>query len=223
MSEAKSPFHRGEKEIQSRLGVEEKMEELGRRMIRGHMPGEHQEFFSRLPLLIVGTIDSTCRPWASALAGEPGIVRAAGSGALNVTARPIYGDPLGEALVDGADIGVLGLKFQSRRRNRVNGTVIHRSPDGFQIQVVQSFGNCPKYIQDRQPAPGGEIETIGEKRPVHRGEALTKDQAAIVARSDTLFIASQFSEDAADWSHGVDVSHRGANRASSWSRTRPCC
>ena len=209
MPEAKSPFHRGEKEIQSRLGIEEKMEELGRRMIRDNMPEEHQEFFSRLPLLIVGTIDPVGRPWASALAGEPGFIRAAGSRALDVTARPIYGDPLGEALVDGADMGALGIEFQSRRRNRVNGKVSRRSPEGFQIQVVQSYGNCPKYIQARQPAPGGEIEGIGEKRPVHRGEALAKDQAAIIARADTLFIASQFSEDAADWSHGVDVSHRG--------------
>ena len=113
MPEARSPFHRGEKEIHSRLGIEEKMGELGRRMIRDHMPEEHQAFFSRLPLLIVGTIDATCRPWASALAGEPGFVRAAGSHALHVTARPIYGDPLGEALADGADIGALGLEFQS--------------------------------------------------------------------------------------------------------------
>ena len=209
MSEAKSPFHPGEKEIQSRLGLEEKMEDLGRRMIRDHMPEAHQAFFSGLPLLIVGTIDPVGRPWASALAGEPGFVRAAGSRALDVTARPIYGDPLGESLVDGTDLGALGLEFQSRRRNRVNGKVSRRNPDGFQIQVAQSFGNCPKYIQARQPVPGGGVESIGEKRPVHRAEALTKDQAAIVARADTLFIASQFSEDAADWSHGVDVSHRG--------------
>ncbi len=198
MSEAKSPFHRGEKEIQSRLGIEEKMEELGRRMIRDHMPEEHRAFFPRLLLLIVGTIDSTCRPWASALAGEPGFIRAAGSQALDVTARPIYGDPLGESLADGADIGALGLEFQSRRRNRVNGKLSRRDPDGFQIQVAQSFGNCPKYIQARQPAPAGGIAGMGEKRPVHRGEALTREQAAIVARADTLFIASQFSEDAAD-------------------------
>ncbi len=178
-------------------------------MIRDDLPEAHQAFFSRLPLVIVGTIDPVGRPWASVLAGEPGFVRAAGARTLDVTARPIYGDPLSECLVDGADIGALGLEFQSRRRNRVNGKVSGRSQDGFQIQVAQSFGNCPKYIQARQPTPGGGIESIGEKRPVHRAEALTKDQAAIVARADTLFIASQFSEDAADWSHGVDVSHRG--------------
>ena len=209
MSGAKSPFHRGEKEIQSRLGIAEMMEERGSRMIRDHMPEEHQAFFSRLPLVIVGTIDATGRPWASALVGEPGFVRASGPRTLDVTARPIYGDPLGEALFEGADIGALGLEFESRRRNRVNGRVYGKAPQEFQIQVAQSYGNCPKYIQARKPTPGSGIASVGEKRPVHRGEALTKDQAAFVAGADTLFIASQFSEDAADWSHGVDVSHRG--------------
>jgi MOSC domain-containing protein YiiM/predicted pyridoxine 5'-phosphate oxidase superfamily flavin-nucleotide-binding protein len=209
MSDGKSPFHRGEKEIQSRLGLEQKVEELGRRMIRDHLTGEHQAFFAQLPLLIVGTLDPVGRPWASVLAGAPGFVRADGDRALQVAARPIYGDPLGEALVDGAEIGALGLEFQSRRRNRVNGRVDHKSADGFQIQVAQSFGNCPKYIQARQPHLDGEIKTIGEKRPVHRAEALNKDQAALVARADTLFIASQFAEDRADWSQGADVSHRG--------------
>ena len=169
MPDAESPFHRGEKEIQSRLGIDEKAEKLGRRMIRDHMPDEHQAFFPGLPFLIVGTIDAVGRPWASVLAGEPGFVRAAGSRALEVTARPIYGDPLGEALADGADIGALGIELHSRRRNRVNGKVSGAGPDGFRIQVTQSFGNCPKYIQARQPAPSGGIAGMGEKRPVHRG------------------------------------------------------
>ncbi len=209
MSDNSSPFHRGEKELQARLGIEEKMAQLGRRMIQGELSEQAQAFFESLPLLLVGTLDPVGRPWASVLAGEAGFVAAEGADTLNVTACPIYGDPLGEALAEGADIGVLGLEFESRRRNRVNGKIAGRTPDGFQIEVRQSYGNCPKYIQARRPLPGGGIGSIGEKRPVHRGEALNKEQAAIVARADTLFIASQFSEDAGDWSHGIDVSHRG--------------
>ena len=40
-----SPFHRGEKEIQSRLGIRDKMERLGRKVIRDHLPQDHREFF----------------------------------------------------------------------------------------------------------------------------------------------------------------------------------
>ena len=209
MQKGKSPFHRGEKEIQSRLGIREKMEELGRRMIRDHMPDQHQEFFARLPLLMVGTVDDCGRPWASLLAGKPGFVHAIDPRKLEVRARPIYGDPLQKALVDGAHIGALGLDFETRRRNRVNGKIGRPRENAFEIRVMQSFGNCPQYIQAREYSLGDEIENIGERKSVRRGTALNRAEAALIARSDTLFIASQFPEDGDDWGHGVDVSHRG--------------
>lgn len=209
MTDHKSPFHRGEKEIQSRLGIGQRMEGFGRRIIRDHMPEQHREFFASLPLLTIGTIDSIGRPWASLLAGEPGFTEAVSPQEIQVTALPICGDPIAETLVNGADIGLLGLEFPTRRRNRANGKVSQKSQNGFRVQVVQSFGNCPKYIQSRELTPRGEIERIGKKRSVQRGKALTKSQAAVIAEADTLFIVSHFSEDAADWSHGVDVSHRG--------------
>ena len=209
MSDGKSPFHRGEKSIQSRLGVQDKMEASGRRAIRDFMPEQHQEFFARLPLLIVGTVDAGGQPWASILAGNPGFVRAIDPQTLQVSARPIYGDPLAKGLVDGADIGVLGIEFDTRRRNRANGKIASAGDEAIEIRVAQSFGNCPKYIQARQCAFTEDMANIGEKRVVNRGATLTRDQAALIARSDTLFIASQFSEDGEDWSRGIDVSHRG--------------
>ena len=64
MPNEKSPFHRGEKEIQSRLGIQGKMAGLGRRVIRDHMQDQHQDFFAQLPLLLVGTVDNCGRPAA---------------------------------------------------------------------------------------------------------------------------------------------------------------
>ena len=61
MPNGKSPFHRGEQKIQTRLGVRDKMEALGRRVIRDFMPEQHQEFFAQLPLLMVGTVDACGR------------------------------------------------------------------------------------------------------------------------------------------------------------------
>ncbi len=203
-----SPFHRGEKELQSRLGIRDKMEQVGRRMIRDHVPVQIQNFFPQLPLLLVGTADEAGRPWASVLIGQPGFIQAVDPNTLRVNARPIYGDPLNKALIEGADIGALGLEFHTRRRNRVNGKIAHVEEGGFGIRVTQSFGNCPKYIQARRLEVGDGIGSVGENRPVHRREALSKAEAELIARSDTLFIASQFSENG-DWTHGIDVSHRG--------------
>ena len=209
MSKKRSPFHRGEQELQAKLGIRERMEQLGGRAIRDQMPDQHQEFFAQLPLLFAGTVDSCGRPWASVLAGRPGFVRAIDPQTLKVATRPIYGDPLGKALSDGADIGLLGLEFPTRRRNRANGRIATTCDESFEVQVLQSFGNCPKYIQARDYIVTDQIAYIGDKREVQRGTNLNRDQAAFVSRSDTLFIASQFSENSDEWSHGVDVSHRG--------------
>ena len=209
MSDAKSPFHRGEKEIQSRLGIQEKMEEKGRRVIRDRIPEKNLEFFAQLPLLMIGTVDECGRPWASVLAGKPGFARAIDPLKLEVRARPVYGDPLNKALIDGADIGALGLDFETRGRFRVNGKIGHLREDAFEIRVRQAFPNCPQYIQARDYDLGDDIETIGERKMVRRGNALNRGEAAMIAGSDTLFIASQFSEGDDDWSRGVDVSHRG--------------
>ena len=105
MPDRGSPFHRGEEAIQSRLGLREKMQPIGRKMIRDHMPPQHQEFFAQLPLFMVGSVDAAGRPWASVLAGPPGFLRARDPQTLEVMARPIYGDPLNAALMEGADIG----------------------------------------------------------------------------------------------------------------------
>ena len=209
MGNGTSPFHRGEKEIQSRLGKRDEMERLGRKVIRDRLAQDHREFFPSLPFLILGTVDAAGRPWASVLAGEPGFVRASDPGTLDINARTIYGDPASDSLVEGADVGILGIDLQTRARTRVNGKVIRRGADGFAVHVVQSFGNCPKYIQARRPRLDDDPGTIGEKRPVHRADRLNAAEAALLAHADTLFIASQFSEGGDDWSHGVDVSHRG--------------
>lgn len=208
MADGLSPFHRGEKALQSRLGVRDKVEQIGRRMIRDEMSEQHREFFSRLPLLIVSTADGAGRPWVSVLAGNPGFVRAPDARTLEVRATPIHADPLSRGLVPGADIGALGLEFPTRRRNRINGKVRRTETGVFQIQVEQSFGNCPKYIQAREPVVEEPL-SAGEEPSVRRGEALEAAQAAMIARCDTFFIASRFAGDGDDGTHGMDVSHRG--------------
>jgi len=72
--EAASPFHKGEQLAQERVGVRAKVEKLGRRVIRDHLPDQHREFYSELPFVVLGTVDDEGRPWASLVPGRPGVL-----------------------------------------------------------------------------------------------------------------------------------------------------
>ncbi|HEX5091687.1 MAG TPA: pyridoxamine 5'-phosphate oxidase family protein, partial [Burkholderiales bacterium] len=197
---ARSPFHPGEQALQARVGARERSERAGRLMILDYMPEEHRAFFASLPFVLVGSVDDTGRPWASLLQGEPGFLASPDPRTLRVTAKPAADDPLTKNLSAGAPLGLLGIEFHTRRRNRMNGTVAQLDAQGFEVGVDQSFGNCPKYIQARAPV-GLRAPSPGASR--REGALLSVRAAGLVARADTFFIASA-APDA-----GVDVSHRG--------------
>ncbi len=202
-------FHAGERAVQERTGVAGRMAELGPRVIRDFMPDQHRDFFMQLPFVIAGTTDATGQPWASVLAGPPGFVQSPDARTLMIHARPLPGDPLQDTLIDGAFMGLLGLQPHTRRRNRMNGVVQEVSADGFGVQLQQSFGNCPKYIQAREPIylPDRQM-----RQPVvHSNTELDAAARRMINAADTLFIATAYSGDASTVgaAGGVDVSHRG--------------
>lgn len=201
MDTTRSPFHAGEIALQHAAGVDERMRELGPRVIRDHMPDQHREFFEQLPMLLVGSVDARQRPWASVLSGWPGFIATPDAQHLRVGALPRAGDPLRGALRVGATLGLLGIEPATRRRNRMNGTVLAVDDDGFELRVDQSFGNCPQYIQARD-ARWVDAPPIA---PALRLESarLSEGATALLARADTVFIAS------AAPGQGADVSHRG--------------
>ena len=51
----------------------------------------------------------------------------------------------------GKSIGLLGLEMHTRRRNRANGVITNADKGLVQIHILESFGNCPKYIQVVSP------------------------------------------------------------------------
>jgi uncharacterized protein len=210
-----NPFHAGEQAVHERLGIRERMVGLGRRVIRTAMPEQHQRFFEQLPFMLVGSVDGANRPWASVLVGRPGFVQAAGAKRLDFHAHPIPGDPLADGLADGAQLGFLGIELHTRRRNRVNGHVVAVDAGSFSVEVDQSLGNCPQYIQERELTW---VRDASDLRP--RGtkplSALDAEARTLIERSDTLFIATQApaTSDNPDvkTGRGADISHRGGRR-----------
>lgn len=197
-----NPFHAGELAVQQRLGVAERMLGIGQRVVRTFMPEQHRQFYTQLPFIVVGSVDAQERPWASLLVGETGFIQSPDERRLSFSAQPVEGDPLREGLRPGAPLGFLGIELHTRRRNRVNGMVRTADASGFEVDVEQTVGNCPQYIQGR------EMHWVRDPQDVkpRQREALTALDAparALIQQADTLFVATHAP------GAGADVSHRG--------------
>jgi hypothetical protein len=206
---AAAPFHAGDQALQQRAGSLARLAEVGPRVVRAALPEQHQTFFAQLPFVVVGSVDADGQPWASVLAGRPGFVQAPSAERLRIAAHPWPQDPLAQHLRPGAPLGLLGIEPHTRRRNRANGRVGAMDAAGFELQVSQSFGNCPKYIQAREARfvePGG-----AAPQPLARGDRLDAVARRLIQNADTLFIASAHpaARTPASVAEGVDVSHRG--------------
>ncbi|MFC5473874.1 pyridoxamine 5'-phosphate oxidase family protein [Paraherbaspirillum soli] len=205
-----APYHSGERAVQQRVGVLEKMDARGRVAIRTFMPDQHREFFAQLPFVIIGSVDQQQQPWASVLVGAPGFVTSPDPEHLLIRSHAPTADPLHDTLALNAAIGLLGIEPHTRRRNRMNGKVEQLTAEGFKLKVDQSFGNCPKYIQARQPSLIDD-NAAAPQHVIHRGERLDAAMQRLVGAADTFFIATAFMGEKGDQSrpYGVDVSHRG--------------
>jgi len=166
-----TPFHPGERAVQERLGVREAIEPFARQMIRPFIPEQHRAFYRQLPFIVAAARDAAGRPWATLLAGEPGFIDSPGPRRLDIRAALAAGDALEDGLVPGADLGLLGIEFATRRRNRVNGRIVSRDDDSLQLAVSQSFGNCPQYIHPREwvPAPAERHPEVRHHRALNAG------------------------------------------------------
>ena len=206
-SRTESPFHAGELTIQARLGIQEQMDRQGRRMIREYLTEQHQQFFTQLSYLIIGTVDVSGNPWSSIVVGEPGFIRAINNKKLQINTQILTGDPLTFTLKEGIDIGLLGIELHTRRRNRVNGIITKIDVDSLEIEVQQTFGNCPQYIQPRTFIPN----QLNNSPRIEKLTFLTKWEKDLIANGDTFFIATAYQDQSQSISKGVDVSHRGGN------------
>ncbi|WP_020594497.1 pyridoxamine 5'-phosphate oxidase family protein [Kiloniella laminariae] len=206
-----TPFHVGEITVQRRVGVLEAVHSYAPKMMRGFLPEQHQDFYAQLPQLVVGSLDSQGRPWASMVVGQPGFVSSPDRKSLSIKSRPLSGDPLGDNLALDVPLGFLGIEFHTRRRNRLAGKVTACDASGaFSVRVDQAFGNCPQYIQARHSSFDNNLDE-GHFVPgqIKRNNILDGEARRIVSQADTFFIASAYFNDGTDQRQGVDVSHRG--------------
>lgn len=200
--EPPSPWHAGEVAMQRLAGVAEKMDSVGRKVVRPYMPDQHRDFFAQLPFAVLGAVDGDGDVWATLRAGAPGFLHSPDPRVLDAQLPRVPADPADAGMDDGSAIALLGIELHTRRRNRMNG-VLRRAPDGrTRIDVLQSFGNCPQYIQLR------DFQLTNMEAAPARWLAGPDDAARqLMARADSFYVASY--ADLPDGGRQVDVSHRG--------------
>ncbi len=194
---ARRPWHRGEAAAQ-RLAAAIATPPV----IRPFMSEQLRQFFPQLSLLFLAAVDGEGFPSATFLRGAPGFITCPEATRMEIDATLFEADPLAIVLRRDAEVGLLGVDFRTRRRNRVNGRTASLEAGRFSIVVAEAFGNCPKYIRQRETVDALTSNTPRFWEPLNGLDAAAKDA---IANAETFFIASSAD---CDWG-GVDISHRG--------------
>ena len=200
-----NPFHEGELLVQQQAGETVKGEQNGRIIADSILQGAFK-FILQQPMVILGSVDEKQNVWASILLGHPGFIRAVDPQTVELDLKQAFkhsGDRLWRNINHENRIGMLFIELATRRRLRINGAIAQNTPDRISLQVLESYPNCPKYIQRRHLSfkIGHELK----QTQMQSGQILTLQQQAWIELADTFFVASFHSI------RGVDISHRGGN------------
>jgi hypothetical protein len=193
-----SLFHPGELDVQRRMGVDQKIAPFAARAIRPFLIEQHREFFQALPFVILTARDEGGAPVLTSLSGASGLMQSPSPDALTVNTLPWPDDPLFEQIKVDSEVGILGIELHTRRRNRANGVVSRASENDFEVRVVQSYGNCKRYITERSLVPAE--RTSGDSET---NELLSARAISLIEQADAFFVGSGTE------GFGLDSSHRG--------------
>jgi len=191
-------FHDGELQVQKRAGVLDDARRVGQ-MLRPAIPPAARAFLAERRFVVLCAATVADRVWASVLVGPPGFLETSDDGTrLHVSAVPRSDDPIAPAIRPDSSIGLLVIDFSTRRRYRVNGTVLPTGA-GIPLEVREAFGNCPKYIRAYTPLPDG---PVGRRAP-RSADRLDDRQGEWIERAEMFFLGTVHPE------AGADASHRG--------------
>ncbi len=201
----KSPFHEGELLVQQRVGETIPAQRNGQIIADTILKGAI-EFIEQQKMVVLGSVDSQQHVWASLLFGSPGFIKYIDARAIEfdltqATLNPL--DPFWTNIQTEDRVGMLAIEFASRRRLRINGTIERITSDRLRLNVLESYPNCPKYIQRRQLLLNS--TNVKQYTQPQFGQLLTSEQQNWIGAADTLFVASTHPQ------RGVDASHRGGN------------
>ncbi|APD93870.1 flavin-nucleotide-binding protein [Alteromonas mediterranea] len=222
LSSINPAFHHGEIALQKKLGIDKEIGERTNGFIRSYMPEQHRQFFTSCPFTVLALVDDEGYPVAVPVWGEGDFIESPSPTQLRFRLQVhVWNMMLGALNLDvisGSKIGIVGIEYATRRRNRLNGTINHATKGNLTVLVDQSFGNCPQYIHKRNTTKIQRLAIDGhpENNASYNVNMTTTTTNVIDTRArtiiesaETFFIASRHSSLGQEANEGLDVSHRG--------------
>ncbi|MDN2662519.1 pyridoxamine 5'-phosphate oxidase family protein [Psychromonas sp. 14N.309.X.WAT.B.A12] len=198
-------WHQGERLIQKRVGTEQRMADIGPKFIREFMPLQHREFFQSQTMIFMAYRDTTSIIQSSILFGEEGFISSPTETELWINTQNPMSDFRNNQINVGDRIGLLAIEFNTKRRNRVNAIITEINQKNIKVLVLQSYGNCPKYIQPKTLVSNAHYDPTSQLSST----IMTNNLRTLICQADSFFIASYFDDGEDNRSRGADISHRG--------------
>jgi predicted pyridoxine 5'-phosphate oxidase superfamily flavin-nucleotide-binding protein len=199
---SRSIFHRGERAVQERAQERHLADQVSV-VVSDTVISGARAFIGRQFMVVLASIDKDAAVWSSVLFGRPGFAHTDNGESVSVNvavADRDLTDPFWRNIETNTSIGMLFIDLGSRRRYRVNGSLIRMDAAAIEVAVREAYPNCPKYIQRRQLR---KFQSTGVPGKPTEGVVINAELASILRQADTLFVASHHPE------YGADVSHRG--------------
>lgn len=146
-----NPFHEGEIFVQQWFGEVEMAQQNGQ-IIADTLPKGALKLIEQQSMMILGSVDAQQNIWASVVFGSPGFIKPIDEETIEIDLNQTAvnpDDPFWANIQTDKRIGILVIELSSRRRLRINGTITQLTRDRLRLDVLESYPNCPKYIQRR--------------------------------------------------------------------------
>jgi uncharacterized protein len=153
-------YHGGSRQLQDRFDTRRLADRIDERIVHDRIDKDDCAFIEARDMFFLATADEQGRPQCSYKGGDPGFVRVLDA---HTIAFPIYNGngmflSAGNLLVN-AQVGLLFIDFEGRRRMRLNGVasvdrddpLLAEYPEAqliVRVRAEEVFPNCPRYIHE---------------------------------------------------------------------------
>lgn len=153
-------YHDGNRRLQDRFDTRRLADRIEDRLVRDTLDDADRAFIEARDMFFIATTDADGRPQCSYKGGDPGFVRVLDERTI---AFPVYdGNGMyltAGNLLDQADVGLLFIDFEGRKRLRLNGAASVADCDPLladypeaqlvvRVTATEVFPNCPRYIHE---------------------------------------------------------------------------